>query len=276
MPYFLHGNLEDLHRESPVAEEETLDIFFQALNALRHLHSRGVAHRDLKPENVLVESRAPLSIKLADFGLANDRSDLKTACGTKRYAAPEVFLGSKYTASVDLWSLGVIVLQCVYGLPSEPRQRQGQHKNQLSKLDEWGFAWCRRIVNHANDWDSDKLIDLLTTGILRIRPEDRLSAGACLTKGYDLRLFDGHSRDSGNVTPNWQMAEHGGSGDNDDDGSTTILLGALWGTDGEVLNQDDNDPAGFYPLERISGMVMTHNSETLELALNMVIVAFNH
>lgn len=236
MPYLPLGNLEDLHSESPIAVEETIDLFFQALNALRYLHPRGVAHRDLKPENILVESRSPLSIKLADFGLANDRPDLKTVCGTQRYTAPEVYLGIKYTASVDLWSLGVIILQYTYGLPKAPRQRRGQHKNSPAMLEEWGLAWCRRVVDHANDWDSDDLIDLLTTGMLRMTPEERLSASACLKKGCDLRLFDGHSLNSGSATPTRRTAAQGEN--SDDDGSTTILLGALWDTQRERSNRD--------------------------------------
>ena len=95
-----------------------------------------MAHRDLKPENILIESRSPLSIKLANFGLANDKPDLKTVCGTQRYAAPEVYLGSNYTASVDMWSLGVIILQFIYGLPKTPRQRGGRHRNSLAVLGE--------------------------------------------------------------------------------------------------------------------------------------------
>ena len=232
--------------------EESVEIFYQGLNALQHLHPRDVAHRDLKPENILIESRFPMSIKLADFGLANDRPDLKTICGTKQYIAPEVYLGSKYTTKVDLWSLGVIVLQHAYGLPTEPRQKQGQHKNQLSMLDEWGLVWCRRIIKYINHWDSDKLIDLLAAGMLQMKPEERLSAGACLMKGYNLQLFNGHPLDSGNATPKWRTAGYGDSSDGDDDGSTTILLGALWDTDGEVLNQDDNNPTGLYPFERTS------------------------
>jgi len=38
MPYLPLGNLEDLHSKSPIAQEETMDLFFQALNALRYLH----------------------------------------------------------------------------------------------------------------------------------------------------------------------------------------------------------------------------------------------
>ena len=213
--------------------------------------------RDLKPENILVESQSPFSIKLAGFGLANDKPDLKTLCGTQRYTAPEVYLGSRYTASVDLWPLGVIIVQYMYGLPRAPKQRCGQHKNSLSILEEWGLAWCGRVVDHANDWDSDALIDLLTTGMLRMRPEERLSAGACLTKGCDLGLFDHHSVDVGNATPTRQTALQGEiSGD---DGSTTILLGALWHTEEESTNHDDNSRTGCCTLDHTSGVPESRN-----------------
>ncbi len=53
--------------------EETTNIMYQALRALEYLHLHDVAHRDLKPENILVESHYPFSIKVADFGLANQR-----------------------------------------------------------------------------------------------------------------------------------------------------------------------------------------------------------
>ncbi|KAL9028236.1 MAG: hypothetical protein Q9196_003370 [Gyalolechia fulgens] len=223
MPYLSLGNLEDLHNDSPITDEETLTVLFQALNALRYLHPRGVAHRDLKPENILVESRSPLSVKLADFGLANDKPELETLCGTQLYTAPEVYLGSKYTALIDLWSLGVIVFQYVYGLPQANKQKRGQDKR--STMKEWGLTWCRRVVYEANDWDSDALIDLLTTSMLQIEPEERLSADACLAKGYDLGLFHDHSRDSGSATPTQQTALPGKS--SDDDGTITIRLDAL-------------------------------------------------
>ncbi len=103
--------------------------------------------------------------------------------------------------SMDLWSLGVIILQYMYRLPRAPRQRSGQHKNSSTMLEEWGLAWCRRVVNHANDWDSNDLIDLLTIGMLRMTPKERLFASACLKKGCDLRLFDDHSLDSRSATP---------------------------------------------------------------------------
>ena len=260
MPYLPLGNLEDLHNESSITVEETLALLFQGLNALQYLHLRGVAHRDLKPENILVESRYPLSIKLADFGLANDRSVLRTACGTRKYAAPELHLGddelhpwNEYTVSVDLWSLGVIILQYAYGLPEALRQRRGQHKNLQSRVQEWGVTWCRRIVDYANDWKSDDLIDLLTTGMIRIAPEERLSARACLTKGCHVGLFDGQSVDSRSATPR-SIALQGKS--SDDDSSTTILLGTLWDTVEENLNYNGGSRTGH--------SLPNHTSEALD------------
>ena len=237
--------------------EETIEIFVQALNALRYLHPRGVTHRDLKPENILIESRAPLRIKLADFGFANDRPYLETVCGTQQYTAPEVYLGSKYTASVDLWSLGVIILQYMYGLPRAPRQRRGQHENSPAMLEERGLAWCRRVVDHANDWDSDKLIDLLTSGMLRMTPKERLSASACWTKGCDLGLFEGHSLNSGSATPTRQTTAQGDI--SDDDGSTTIILGALWDTEWETSNHDGDGRAGHCNPNHTSGVLESCN-----------------
>jgi len=76
MPYLPLGNLEDLHSDSPIAVEETIDLLFQAITALKYLHPPGVAHRDLKPENILVESRSPWSVKLADFGTVPCRGDV--------------------------------------------------------------------------------------------------------------------------------------------------------------------------------------------------------
>lgn len=215
-------------QRQPFAIEETVELLFQALITLEYLHPRGVAHRDLKPANILVISRYSLRVKLANFGLANDKSELKTICGTPDYSAPEIYFDSKYQPSVDLWSLGVIALEYVYSLPEKVRERPRKHQNQHTRLKNRGLSWCNRTVDFVNGWDSEPLLDLLTTAMLKMEPNERLSAGQCLKKGYHLGLFDGHTFDSGNVTPTQQAALQHEISDGDD--STTIILGALWGT----------------------------------------------
>ena len=172
MEYLPLGNLADEHRASPIAFEETLAILVQALQAVVHLHSQGLVHRDIKPENILVSCRSPLIIKLADLGLAKDsrngESVFKTWVGSFLYAAPKVWKGSPYTPAVDIWSLGVVVLEFAYGLP---RLKSGEFNPQY---------WQRRITKAARDWNSDDLIAFLSASMLQLKPEWRRPASDCL------------------------------------------------------------------------------------------------
>ncbi|OAG07807.1 kinase-like protein, partial [Paraphaeosphaeria sporulosa] len=110
MEYLPLGNLAE---HMPITEWETVTLLCQGLKALDYLHSRKIMHRDLKPENILVQCREPANfcIKIADFGLARDGSFLKTVCGTRLYAAPEIWQNRPYTSKVDIWSLGLIAFQ---------------------------------------------------------------------------------------------------------------------------------------------------------------------
>ncbi len=84
--------------------EETLQLLCQGLQALEYLHSYSppLAHRDIKPVNILVWSRMPFVIKLADFELTKNDSMLKTFCESNEYAAPEIWDFNYYTATVNI------------------------------------------------------------------------------------------------------------------------------------------------------------------------------
>lgn len=61
------------------------------IDAVEYLHSLKIVHRDLKPENLLLDEAR--NLKVADFGLSNiyrENDQLKTACGSPCYAAPEM------------------------------------------------------------------------------------------------------------------------------------------------------------------------------------------
>jgi serine/threonine protein kinase len=178
MEYLPLGNLERQHQEQPISDKETLTILYQGLEALRYLSSRGISHRDLKPENILIYHRSPscFRIKIGDFGLAKDASILRTTCGTQPYMAPEIWLGNRYTDKVDVWSLGVIVFQYGYGLPDfEDPFDPGN--------------WYQQLRHEVLDWDSDDLIDLISSCMLNMRANERCTASECLEKGT--KLWDG-------------------------------------------------------------------------------------
>lgn len=205
MEYLPLGSLEAQDRVSSISEADTLIVFNQSLEGLSYLHGQKITHRDLKPDNILVNSRTPLHIKLADFGLAQNRSDLQTNCGSNLYKAPEIFLGQHYTNVVDIWSLAVIVMRFVYGLPEKSSagnikgKEKGKAKHETVPFG--GKSWCQRLIDSAADWESDDLIDFLTQHMLRWDPQERMSAAECLRRAFEINLFSEPIAQTGGLTP---------------------------------------------------------------------------
>jgi serine/threonine-protein kinase len=119
-----------LEKAAKLTPRETFEIATQVGRALGRAHALGIVHRDLKPENVfLVRDDDREIAKVLDFGIAKDEkhavggSTTKTGAmlGTPYYMSPEQAQGTKSVDfRSDLWSLGVIVYQCITGtLPFE-------------------------------------------------------------------------------------------------------------------------------------------------------------
>jgi serine/threonine protein kinase len=98
-------SLSDLHRQHhkiSLVENEIVDLLFQRLIVLEHLHSRDVTYRDLKSNNILVEDRFSLRVQFIDFDLANDQLNLKTFCESKQYVALEIFIEKRYITAMNI------------------------------------------------------------------------------------------------------------------------------------------------------------------------------
>lgn len=96
-------------------------IMHQLLQAVHHLHCRGIVHMDISSKNVLVDQ--DLNCKLIDFGLAFQTSDgfpntQGGGVGTRGYMAPEVSLlqHEVIKESADLWSLGILAYEVLCGI----------------------------------------------------------------------------------------------------------------------------------------------------------------
>ena len=89
------------------------------LEALAYAHAMGVIHRDVKPTNVMILPNG--TVKVMDFGLARNASDMSTASsageivGTIAYLPPERFLGKSADARGDLYSVGVMLYETFTG-----------------------------------------------------------------------------------------------------------------------------------------------------------------
>jgi calcium/calmodulin-dependent protein kinase I len=114
-----------LHQQTVFSEEQAKIAARSILSGLKAMHDANIVHRDIKETNILFRDVDDLStLKICDFGLARSLSPdsrwdssrtsttLLTArgfCGTPGYIAPEVYGGSSYGTSVDLFSFGVVL-----------------------------------------------------------------------------------------------------------------------------------------------------------------------
>lgn len=131
MEYCNGGDLSEYLQAKRTLPEETIRHFLiQIGSAMDAMNRKGFMHRDLKPGNILLShcrdcgqhvTEIPgylLSFKLADFGFARFLQDgmmAVTMCGSPMYMAPEVLMCRKYDAVADIWSMGIIVYQCLTG-----------------------------------------------------------------------------------------------------------------------------------------------------------------
>lgn len=112
-----HGSLASAFGSGPLPPEQLRGLLHELADALADVHAAGIIHRDLKPSNILVRTREPLDIVLADFGISS-LSDLSLHLSnvnrTAAYAAPEAMTGV-VTRTSDWWSIGVMLLELLRG-----------------------------------------------------------------------------------------------------------------------------------------------------------------
>lgn len=101
----------------PIKEEVVEYYFFQIIEALKFLQESKIIHRDIKPKNILLKNDKK-ELKLCDFGFAKLKTGFErvnTICGSPLYMAPELLEEKTYTDIVDVWAIGMILYEMLYG-----------------------------------------------------------------------------------------------------------------------------------------------------------------
>lgn len=117
MEYCESGELSKLIKKN-LSEDKVKFYFKQIVNAILHLDKLNIVHRDIKPANILLTDNNS-KIKITDFGLSrviSNNNMMDTIVGTPFYMSPEILNEKKYNQNTDIWSLGIILYELIYGM----------------------------------------------------------------------------------------------------------------------------------------------------------------
>jgi eukaryotic-like serine/threonine-protein kinase len=120
MEYVDGPSLADVLAVDPIEPVRALDVIAQAADGLAAAHKAGVIHRDIKPGNILISNEG--QVKVTDFGIAHAAGQAPVTqpglvMGTTQYMAPERIAGTPGTAASDLYALGIVLHECLTGVP---------------------------------------------------------------------------------------------------------------------------------------------------------------
>jgi len=106
-----------LERHGRLPPEQVIPLGAAIARALESAHENGLVHQDVKPANVLLSREG--EIKVTDFGISRLVSSAAVAhdviCGTPGYLPPESLRGEGFSPQGDLFSLGVLLYECLDG-----------------------------------------------------------------------------------------------------------------------------------------------------------------
>jgi aurora kinase len=159
-------------------EEESAKLSAQMTDALAYLHHKNIIHRDIKPENLLMDLKGDL--KVADFGWSVHAPSTRrtTMCGTLQYLAPEMVEKTEHDESVDLWSLGVLIYEFLYGSPPFEHDDADEQKKAIKRVQ---YIFPKR--SNGKEY-IPILAQEVISGLLKYRGSQRLQLNQVLLSSW--------------------------------------------------------------------------------------------
>lgn len=185
MDYCEGGDLQSfLSKHKRLDEQTALSILKQLLKGYQVLLGYGVLHRDLKSKNILLKDGV---FKIADFGFAKhlqnfEKQVLQTLVGTPLYMSPQLLKKEPYSSKSDVWSLGVIYFELLFGRTPWVSGSERELIKQILKTREQDFFPHGILIS--------ELSKNFILGCLKEKEIERLSWAEVLSHGLFEDCFD--------------------------------------------------------------------------------------
>lgn len=192
MEYLRGGNLTTIVTNTILTEPIMAFIVRQTLLGLQYLHQHNIIHRDIKSDNILLAEDG--TVKIIDFGFSANLNDgpqysiqnnRTTMVGTAYWMAPEIGSRLPYGSKVDIWSLGIMMIEMIEGEPPNLHEHP-QRAIQLTVQNG------RPKINTKNP--ISPALDSFINGCLEPNPEKRLSVSQALAHSFLAAISPNESR----------------------------------------------------------------------------------
>lgn len=167
-----------LERQESLNLPYTLSIAIAVLRGLETAHKMGFVHRDIKPANILLDVNG--DIKLSDFGTTALVSGIgkDDITGTYGYIAPETYKHGEVTIQSDLYAVGVMMAECLFG--KNPFKGKKLHQTKFNTLNK-NVIFPPRIRKPEAE-KLFKVIDLLLNKNPKKRPKTATAAAELIVQ----------------------------------------------------------------------------------------------
>ena len=177
-------------KEGPLPEAAVAALAVDVARALAYIHGRGVVHRDIAPANILLPSATSSGVhaKLTDLGIARLIDDARITStgfviGTASYLSPEQAAGRPVGPPSDVYSLGLVLLECLTGTREFPGSGVESAVARLSRdpdvPDTLDPEWRRLIRSMvAREPDHRPTAAVVAEELARLLARDATPAGA--------------------------------------------------------------------------------------------------
>eukprot|EP00511_Aplanochytrium_stocchinoi_P010338 CAMPEP_0204865970 /NCGR_PEP_ID=MMETSP1348-20121228/15349_1 /ASSEMBLY_ACC=CAM_ASM_000700 /TAXON_ID=215587 /ORGANISM="Aplanochytrium stocchinoi, Strain GSBS06" /LENGTH=775 /DNA_ID=CAMNT_0052017635 /DNA_START=77 /DNA_END=2404 /DNA_ORIENTATION=+ len=157
-----------LYNENSIKLSVKDKAFYSAcvVEVLDYLHKKSIIYRDLKPENLLIDHNG--YIRLIDFGAAKIvEHKTYTIFGTAEYLAPELVLHKGYNRSIDIWGLGILTYEMLFGR-SPFWSKEKDQKYILKNILDGKFVYPKETPEYITSFISK---------LLARKPQQRIGMG---------------------------------------------------------------------------------------------------